>query len=73
MKWNGHKKSHTSIVVGASPEFEMAVLTICFTARYKSQVCPIRLNGINSKVMMWPMAGVSPTTIGTAYITCLDL
>ncbi len=70
LDWLGKPKPITSIFVATSPEFDIAVLTVCFAAHYNSPTCPIRLNGVNSAITVWSMSGISPTTIGTAYPTC---
>ncbi|XP_063035307.1 uridylate-specific endoribonuclease C-like [Melospiza melodia melodia] len=43
-RWDGHLKSRGSLLVGSSPEFDLALFTLCFLARPDSQ-CHISLGG----------------------------
>lgn len=42
--WIGKEKPISSMFVGTSPEFEIALYTVCFYARPGSR-CPVKLNG----------------------------
>ncbi|XP_041257171.1 poly(U)-specific endoribonuclease-A-like [Onychostruthus taczanowskii] len=43
-RWDGHLKSRGSLLVGSSPEFDLALFTLCFLARPDSQ-CHVSLGG----------------------------
>uniref|UniRef100_A0A8C3UVN0 Uridylate-specific endoribonuclease n=1 Tax=Catharus ustulatus TaxID=91951 RepID=A0A8C3UVN0_CATUS len=43
-RWDGHSKPRGSLLVGSSPEFDLAVFTLCFLARPDRQ-CHISLGG----------------------------
>ena len=70
LNWLGYPKSITGMWVAASPEFELAMLTICFVTRADTRDCPISLDGAPGNVVAWTMSGVSPKTVGSAYGAC---
>ncbi|NWI35252.1 ENDUC protein, partial [Picathartes gymnocephalus] len=43
-RWDGHSKPRGSLLVGSSPEFDLALFTLCFLARPDRQ-CHISLGG----------------------------
>ncbi|NXL76201.1 ENDUC protein, partial [Leptocoma aspasia] len=43
-RWDGHSKARGSLLVGSSPELDLALFTLCFLARPDSQ-CHISLGG----------------------------
>ncbi|NXB17988.1 ENDUC protein, partial [Rhagologus leucostigma] len=43
-RWDGHPKPRGSLLVGSSPEFDLALFTLCFLARPDRQ-CHISLGG----------------------------
>ncbi|KAF4805657.1 hypothetical protein TURU_000228 [Turdus rufiventris] len=43
-RWDGHSKPRGSLLVGSSPEFDLAVFTLCFLARPDRQ-CHLSLGG----------------------------
>ena len=69
LRWDGFYKSITSFGLGHSPEYELAVLTLCFVTRPSSQ-CDVLMAGFDSTIQTWTMSGVSPTTVGSAYFLC---
>ena len=71
MDWLGADKPITSIMHGISPEFEMALLTVCFASRYNQPNCPIQLDNQLSEVIVWSYdAPDGSKTVGTAYGSC---
>ncbi|XP_051631680.1 LOW QUALITY PROTEIN: uridylate-specific endoribonuclease A-like, partial [Manacus candei] len=43
-RWDGYPKARGSLLVGSSPEFDLALFTLCFLARPDRQ-CPVSLGG----------------------------
>ncbi|NWU44661.1 ENDUA protein, partial [Hylia prasina] len=43
-RWDGHSKPRGSLLVGSSPEFDLALFTLCFLARPDRQ-CRVSLGG----------------------------
>lgn len=70
MNWLGKPKFSSTMFHGTSPEFDFALLTVCFVSRYNNPGCAISLNGKVGEVIVWTMTGVNPTTVGSAYPTC---
>ncbi|XP_014667157.1 PREDICTED: poly(U)-specific endoribonuclease-like [Priapulus caudatus] len=63
--FNGYLKKYTGLWIGTSPEFEMAMYTVCFMARI-DQICRFDLNGIETEIQTWTLATDSDN-VGTAY------
>ncbi|KAK3909061.1 Poly(U)-specific endoribonuclease-like protein [Frankliniella fusca] len=66
-EWLGANKPVNSLFVGASPELEMSLYTLCFLAR-PDQKCHVSANGVNFYIQTWSFKlrdGFS--TIGSAY------
>eukprot|EP00918_Siedleckia_nematoides_P018899 GHVU01040356.1.p1 GENE.GHVU01040356.1~~GHVU01040356.1.p1 ORF type:complete len:271 (+),score=19.14 GHVU01040356.1:60-872(+) len=68
MTWSGYTKSVSSMWIRTSPEFEMAIYTICFHTRSGS--CATSINGSAQTITTYDMSGISPRTVGTAYPPC---
>lgn len=43
--WKGEMKRSGSFLVGTSPEFDMALYTICFLSRRGRQTCDVEIDG----------------------------
>ncbi|XP_046401968.1 endoribonuclease CG2145-like [Ischnura elegans] len=65
-KWDSNFKPIGSIFVGTSPEFEMALYTVCFLAR-PNRTCPIKLNGLPVIIQTHQREYNGKVYIGTAY------
>ncbi|ELU03647.1 hypothetical protein CAPTEDRAFT_219138 [Capitella teleta] len=66
---NTYTKSVSSISIGNSIEAELALYTLCFLARPNAS-CRVSLEGNSRAVQTYTMSNVSPTTVGTSYISC---
>ncbi|CAG0901123.1 unnamed protein product [Darwinula stevensoni] len=64
--WDGKKKPISSMFIGASPELEMALFTVCFVAR-PGLSCPIRLGGEGLHVETHVMEYAGESHVGTAF------
>jgi len=69
LTWKGRFKPITSFFYRVSPEFELALYTVCFQAR-QTGPCYVSLDGYDATVTTFSMSNVSPRTIGTAYNRC---
>jgi len=64
--WEGVEKPISSMFVGTSPEFEMALYTVCFYARPGAQ-CPVKLGGKNVKVQTHYMNRQGKRYVASAF------
>jgi len=66
MRWRGEYKPISSISVGASPELEVALYTICFLARPNSS-CHVEANGSRYRIQSFTSNFKGKRFIGTTY------
>ncbi|XP_071965273.1 uridylate-specific endoribonuclease-like [Antedon mediterranea] len=64
--WDGKIKKLSSIMFGASPEFEMALFTTCFLTE-RNNLCSFKLDGNNVDIQTYDYKGES--VIGSAYFS----
>lgn len=67
--WLGYRKSSSGFLIGSSPEFEMAVFTICFVTR-PNEVCAVSFNGRKRKIQTFTMYSGKDLTVGSAFPLC---
>ncbi|WP_411026974.1 hypothetical protein, partial [Salmonella sp. s55044] len=60
-------KKLTSIMFGASPEFEMAMFTTCFL-KHKNSLCNFSLDGNSVAIQTYDMAS-NTNQVGSAYFS----
>ncbi|CAG0884109.1 unnamed protein product [Darwinula stevensoni] len=65
-KWDGKRKPISSLYIGASPELEMALLTVCFITRPNS-ICPVRMAGEDLHIQTYVEEYNGGIHVGTAY------
>lgn len=65
-EWRNYKKSVGSSFIATSPEFEIAVYTVCFLARPDS-LCPVQMRGHQFKIQTWTYKYDGKTLLGSAY------
>uniref|UniRef100_A0A8C5LLG8 Protein endoU n=1 Tax=Leptobrachium leishanense TaxID=445787 RepID=A0A8C5LLG8_9ANUR len=58
IRWGSYLKSISSIFLGSSPEFELAIYTLCYVTRPDSQ-CTVSLGGISSRIQTYTWANSS--------------
>jgi len=70
-EWLDHEKPTSSMIVGTSPEFEIALYTLCFVAR-PNQVCTVSYGGSTRKIQTYDMSYLAShtRTVATAYPYC---
>lgn len=66
ISWLGVYKPINSILVGSSPELEMALYTICFLAR-RDNWCPLEANGVRYRIKSFGSHYQGKRLIGTAF------
>lgn len=67
MQWRGLTKNYNSVLIGVSPELELALCTICFLTRPGTD-CPLR--GSNKKdysIQTYAMRYKGVDYLGSAY------
>lgn len=67
--YKNHVKPIGGFFIGTSPEFDLAIKTVCFRAR-KRGLCKITLGGNHLSIQTYAMSGHQPLTISTAYPLC---
>ncbi|XP_013408404.1 poly(U)-specific endoribonuclease-like [Lingula anatina] len=66
LEWFGKSKPQSSFFLGTSPEYDMAVYTVCALARTNSR-CPIKLAGKSVPIQTYDVAHKSGLQIATSY------
>jgi len=66
-EWRNVEKPISSMFIGPSPEFELAVYTICWYAR-PNAICPLVLNGKKLKVQTYDIVYKNEKYVGTSYV-----
>ncbi|XP_077863643.1 uridylate-specific endoribonuclease A-like [Saccoglossus kowalevskii] len=61
--WNNYLKEISSMWIGRSPEFEMAMYTICFK-EFPNKACSFDMAGVKTKIQTYDQDG---DYIGSAY------
>eukprot|EP00057_Strongylocentrotus_purpuratus_P035399 XP_798998.3 PREDICTED: poly(U)-specific endoribonuclease [Strongylocentrotus purpuratus] len=61
--WSGQVKTLSSIMYGVSPEFELALFSVCFIARPNDR-CTFTINGHDVAIRTWKIEG---DKLGAAY------
>jgi len=65
-EWNGDRKCGGSVLVGSTPELEMALATVCFKARPNAS-CPLKLGNKNIAYKTYSFRYRGYNYLGTAY------
>jgi len=66
-KWLGETKQLGSFMYGTSPEFDMAMFTVCYLTR-RNQKCSFSIDGHNVDVQTYDTSHGGGNHLGTAYI-----
>nr|XP_032656833.1 poly(U)-specific endoribonuclease-D-like [Chelonoidis abingdonii] len=54
-RWTGYLKSIGSFFIGSSPEFELAVYTLCYKTR-PNKLCTLSLGGKSAQIQTYSWA-----------------
>ncbi|KAF2351957.1 Somatomedin B domain [Trinorchestia longiramus] len=64
--WLGAEKSFGGYLIGTSPEFELAIYTLCFFARPNAR-CNVQTNGVQYFIQTYELYSGGLTLVGSAY------
>lgn len=59
-------KALGSFFIGTSPEFDLALYTVCAFA-YTDAICTVSLGGVTYRIQTWDIAHVAGLQIGSSY------
>jgi len=70
-EWLDHEKSTSSMIVGTSPEFEIALYTLCFVAR-PNKKCTVSYGGATRTIQTYDIGYLAShtRTVASAYPLC---
>ncbi|KAK6040066.1 hypothetical protein COOONC_22429 [Cooperia oncophora] len=68
-KWQNELKKSGSLMIGTSPEYDMALYTLCFLSRRGNQQCQVELDGCPLGVTSYDLTQKNKVYIGTIYPT----
>ncbi|KAL3888717.1 hypothetical protein ACJMK2_001080 [Sinanodonta woodiana] len=66
--WHGNKKTKSAFFLGTSPEFDMAVYSICALV-HRDSLCKFTLQNQSVSIQTWDIAHKSGYQIGSAYLS----
>lgn len=67
--WKGLPKKSGSLLFGTSPEFDMALYTLCFLSRRGNDKCEVEIDGFPLSITSYDLSQNGKVYIGTAYPT----
>uniref|UniRef100_A0A8R1HQ07 Poly(U)-specific endoribonuclease n=1 Tax=Caenorhabditis japonica TaxID=281687 RepID=A0A8R1HQ07_CAEJA len=67
--WDGLLKRAGSILIGTSPEFDMALYTMCFLSRRGRETCDVELDGCPLQITSFEITQQNKVYIGSIYPT----
>ncbi|KAL6732706.1 hypothetical protein Aduo_003438 [Ancylostoma duodenale] len=65
--WKGDLKRSGSLLIGTSPEFDMALYTLCFLLRGGKEMCNVELDGCPLSITGYDMVQNNKVYISTIY------
>ncbi|TKR73536.1 hypothetical protein L596_020835 [Steinernema carpocapsae] len=65
--WHGQLKRSGSFIIGSSPEFDMALYTMCFLSRRGRTTCDIEIEGCPMSITSYELVQQRKVFIGTVY------
>lgn len=71
--WNGQQKDISSMFIGTSPEFEMALYTVCFLAGQEENI--MQLGDYEVKIKVYRIRSKYGDKVGSAFpeVSCFPL
>lgn len=71
--WNGQQKDVSSMFIGSSPEFEMALYTVCFLAGQEENI--MQLGDYEVKIKVYRIRSKYGDKVGSAFpeVSCFPL
>ncbi|KAK5984140.1 XendoU domain-containing protein, partial [Trichostrongylus colubriformis] len=67
--WGNILKKSGSIMIGTSPDYDMALYTLCFLFRRGNQQCQVELDGCPISITSYDFTWNNKVHIGTIYPT----
>ncbi|EYC10843.1 hypothetical protein Y032_0053g2321 [Ancylostoma ceylanicum] len=67
--WQGALKRSGSLLIGTSPEYDMALYTLCFLSRRGKELCQVELDGCPLSVTSYELVQNNEVYIGTVFPT----
>lgn len=67
--WDGLLKRAGSILIGTSPEFDMALYTMCFLSRRGRETCDVEFDGCPLQITSFEIMQQNKVYIGSIYPT----
>ncbi|KAK6726637.1 hypothetical protein RB195_004767 [Necator americanus] len=67
--WQKKLKRSGSILIGTSPEYDMALYTLCFLSRRGKELCKVEIDGCPLSITSYEMVQNGKVYIGTIYPT----
>ncbi|RCN52131.1 endoribonuclease XendoU [Ancylostoma caninum] len=67
--WQNALKRAGSLLIGTSPEYDMALYTLCFLSRRGKELCQVELDGCPLSVTSYEMVQNNKIYIGTVFPT----
>lgn len=64
--WRNFCKPISSMFIGTSPEFELALFNVCYHAR-RNRLCSVTLGGTNLNIQTFDITRSGRTFVSTAY------
>ncbi|KHJ79100.1 endoribonuclease XendoU, partial [Oesophagostomum dentatum] len=67
--WKGDLKRSGSVLIGTSPEYDMALYTLCFLSRRGRQQCDVEIDGCPFSITSYDIVQNNKVFIGTIFPT----
>ncbi|VDK87275.1 unnamed protein product [Litomosoides sigmodontis] len=65
--WRNHLKRYASFFIGTSPEFDLALYTLCFITRQSRNKCKVEIDGCPFFITSFNFKQRGKTFVGTVY------
>ncbi|KAJ3120494.1 hypothetical protein HK100_012773 [Physocladia obscura] len=72
LSWKGDLKPVSSFLIGVSPEYELALYTLCFLVGKDGENVQLVIDGVECEVVVHRFTNHSGVKIGSAYVTILE-
>ncbi|CAJ0928079.1 unnamed protein product, partial [Mesorhabditis belari] len=65
--WHSEMKRSGSLLIGTSPEFDLALYTMCFLSRRGRQTCDVEIDGCNLSITSYDISQQGKIYIGSIF------
>ena len=66
-EWSGLQKRAGTLLIGTSPEFDLALYTLCFLSRRARSTCDVEIDGCPLTITSFDTRQNGRTFIGSTY------